>query len=1024
MKFLGASFDRSIVCGHLLGLFLLGDARALPLDQTVSQLYHTQWTVRDGAPAGIENLTQTQDGYIWIAAAEGLFRFDGVKFERIDRVGDSPLPAKNIFAMWAPPEGGLWIGYRYGGASFIAGDRLVNYFMREGLPPHTINAFARDRSGVLWAGATTGMMRLEGGTWMRADQAWGMSPTHTLVNDLRVDGDGTLWVLADNALFFLRHGSRRFDKLLSLRREDLSPSLVSSPDGGVWLGQAQLGLKRLQVPQVERSAPIRTRMRRFDWSDGLQASVMDRDWNLWLATTEGVTRWPLSHPAHPETGQPSGGSRERVGLTGGYELRLLEDREGNIWIGTNGGLDKFRSSAFVKVAMPENRSALAAGDEGTVWVGTWSGDLHRFVDGIEREVVRGPMNSIQCLYRDTAGTLWVGDDNSLWRRQSQKWIEWRRPGVREAAGGIQAMASDDDAMWVSIVRGGVYRVANNHWTLWGGRPELPTEPATTLVRDANGRLWFGYVDGRIAVLDRGRIARYAASDGLLTGTVQAIWGRGRNVWVGGQQGLSRFDGHRFRMVKATSRHSFASVNGIVETAAGDLWLNTSEGAVHIAAEDVRKVVLAPDYVVRFRLLNYLAGMPGAPNAIRPLPSLAASTDGRLWFTSTNGIMWIDPRRLKSNTVVPNVYVKALTADGNRYVVGTGAAPILQLPPRSRDLQIAYTALSLAAPERVNFKYRLEGANMGWQDVGTRREAYFTALAPGSYRFQVVASNDAGVWNRAGATVAFVIPPTFLQSRWFVALCVALASGMLWLLFIFRMRQIESRLQWRHEERLLERERIARELHDTFLQGVQGLMLRFQTATERIPAGEPAKLLMEDALDRADRVLAEGRDKVSGIRGPVGLNLAQALQMAGEELARDHATAFDAEVEGAQCALNPVVHEEAYRIGAETLANAFRHARATHVSLLTQFGRGSFVVRITDDGSGFDVSTAAKPGHWGLKGMRERTARVGGRIAISSQPGAGTTIELHVPARLAYARAGRKRWHWLSRLIGARMRDAT
>lgn len=296
----------------------------------------------------------------------------------------------------------------------------------------------------------------------------------------------------------------------------------------------------------------------------------------------------------------------------------------------------------------------------------------------------------------------------------------------------------------------------------------------------------------------------------------------------------------------------------------------------------------------------------------------------------------------------------------------------------------------------------------------RRVAYFTGLPAGSYRFQVIASNDSGVWNETGASLEFVIPPTFLQSRKFIVMSVAAISAALWLLYVLRMRRMKAQLESRNEERLLERERIARELHDTFLQGVQGLVLRFQFATERIPEEMPARKLMEDALDRADRVLAEGRDKVSELRASVSLNLPEALKMVGNELSRDYAVSFHADVEGTTRELNPLVEEEAFRIGSEALTNAFRHARATHIRATVVFGRRRFELRVVDDGSGFDV-LQLKPGRWGLKGIRERAETIRGKIALSSQPGAGTTIELHVPAKLAYRKDAGSRWNWRSAL---------
>ncbi|MCR6661622.1 MAG: histidine kinase [Luteimonas sp.] len=579
------------------------------------------------------------------------------------------------------------------------------------------------------------------------------------------------------------------------------------------------------------------------------------------------------------------------------------------------------------------------------------------------------------------------------------------------AGGIQAIASQPDGtMWVSVLAVGVYRVVDDRWTLWGGLHDLPREPATALAVDPGARLWLGYVDGRVAAVDQGRVTVYDTSDGLMPGAVQVVSARGRNIWIGGERGLSWFDGQRFHAVRGAGEDMFGNVTGIVESARGDLWLNTTDGAVLVSSGEVRKLLANPGQPVESRLFDHLDGMSGAAHHLGPWPTAVESTDGRLWFTTAEGVVSLAPRPPARNTVVPDVYIKSITVDGKHTSVEGRTDTILQLPTKPHVLQIAYTAPSFTIPERVHFRYRLEGSEMGWEDVGTRREAFFTGLPPGHYRFQVIAANDSGLWNETGASLEFVIPPTFLQSRTFLAMCAAFAVAIIWLLFVLRMRQVRAKLQWRSEARLLERERIARDLHDTFLQGVQGLMLRFQSAAERIPQGEPARELMEDALDRADRVLADGRDKVSELRATVSLNLPEALALVGNELSRDYAVGFRAHVEGDIRTLDPLVQEEAYRIGAEALANAFRHAGATRISVATVFGRRQFEVRVTDDGCGFDLSSARK-GRWGLKGMRERAGKIRGKIHLSSKPGTGTTVDLHVPARVAYRNAGDGRRGW-------------
>lgn len=997
----------------VLGLLAGRAVSALPSDRALSQLYHTQWTVQHGAPPGIERIAQTRDGYIWLTAAGRLFRFDGVEFERIDRIGTSPLPMERVYALWARPEGGLWVSYIYGGATFIGEKHVESYFTREGLPPNSITEFAEDGVGDMWAGTTRGLMRLDAGRWSFASGAWNLP--QMLVDDLLLDRDGTMWVLNGQGLFYLRRGSRRFEIAWKQERPvDRAATLIASPDGVGWLAQARLGLTELRTPSPGKQLTIRWRPRGFE-SGTVPAMLIDRDSNLWLASSKGIARVPFSRAPDFERRviDATGDVGEHVALAGQFPVEMLEDHEGNLWVVSNGGMDKFRSSAFTKLPLPADsqQPALAMADDGSIWIGTATGSVHRFEGSVKRESLSTPVGSLEALHRAADGTLWLGDaGNSIWHRRGDRWIEWSADSAAHG-GGIQSMASEPGgAMWVSIVRAGVFRVVDNRWTLWGGRTDLPSEPATALAFDADGRLWLGYVNSRVAVIDRDSARIYDAADGLSTGAVQVAAVRGRNMWIGGERGLSRFDGRRFHNVVGAGQRTFTNVNGIIEKAYGDLWLNTSEGAVHIPASEVRSFISNPGHAVQFRLFNYLDGIPGAAAGIRPVPTAAESIDGRIWLSSTHGVVSLLPGEDAANPIVPNVYIKSVTVDGRRHEIDAASTSPMQLQANPRDLQISYTALSLAIPERVKFRYRLEGTNMGWQDVGMRREAYFTGLPPGNYRFQVIASNDAGVWNETGAALAFVIPPTFLQSPEFIVLCVASASAVLWLLFLLRMQQVKAQMQSRSEERLMERERIARELHDTFLQGVHGLMLRFQSATERIPAGEPARQLMEDALDRADRVLAEGRDKVSELRAAISLSLPESLAMVGNDLSRDYAVTFDSQIEGMPRELNPLVQEEVCRIGAEALTNAFRHANATHIRAIVQFGRRYLEIRVVDDGTGFDTSKV-KPGRWGLKGMRERAERIRGQVSVSSKPELGTTVELRVPARLAYKKDPARRWHW-------------
>jgi len=444
-----------------------------------------------------------------------------------------------------------------------------------------------------------------------------------------------------------------------------------------------------------------------------------------------------------------------------------------------------------------------------------------------------------------------------------------------------------------------------------------------MTTDSDGRVWLGYPNSQIQIVDKRSVRSLSAADGLNVGPVLSIDARRRHVWVGGEQGLARFDGHRFNAVRRQGGTSLPSVSGIIETAEGDLWLSTSEGAMQVPAEEVRRVVSDPLYAVRYTLLDFLDGMPGTPAAVRPLPTMAEGTDGRLWFATTNGIAWTDPRHVTRNTLEPPVDVQSIIADGVRYE----PLPGLNLPIRTRNLQISYTALSLSIPERVRFRYQL-GAEQPWQDVGSRRDAYFTNPAPGNYRFRVIASNNDGVWNETGASVEFTIPPAFIQTKWFLAIWAAAGAAVLWLLLMLRVQQVQRRMRGRLEAQLAERERIAQELHDTVLQGLLSASLQLSVANDQIAPGATAKPLVERVFQLLRQIVDEGRNAIRGLRihHLEPNDLERAFSQMPQDLAADLKIQYRLIVEGAPQSLRPSIRDEVYRIGREALANAFHPLR--------------------------------------------------------------------------------------------------
>ena len=653
-----------------------------------------------------------------------------------------------------------------------------------------------------------------------------------------------------------------------------------------------------------------------------------------MSALREVKRWPKFQRLADLHSQGTAAHVETSGALTGRPETLLEDREHNIWVGTNGGLDRYSPTNVVNAATdcPSVGYALAAGHAGTLWAAcldthSLSGQLLELRNG--RIVSQRETAGFTAAYRDPTGVVWFGGPLALGRLAGSTFKTTPRP---ESLSGfdIQALASDrSGALWVSVIRKGVYRVLNNQWVAYGGLDALPRGPAVVETVDDRGAVWFGYPGNRIARLSAGGVVQvFDTDDGLNVGNVTAIYVSDGHVYVGGELGFAHFDGNRFVPIGDASS-SLKGISGIVGTPDGAVWLNGADGIAHIPGPELEHALRDPRYAVKSQMIDYLDGVPGPPIELRPIPSALATTDGRVWFDQHGGLIWIDALHPVRNVLPPPVRIWSVSS-ADRIYPNLGVT--LRLPIRTTRLAIGYSAGSLTIPERVRFRYKLEGSDREWVDAGGSREARYTNLGPGRYTFRVIASNNDGVWNKKGASVDFTISPAFYQMKWFEALCGLLCLAALIVLLYLRMLQLSARIRVRLEIRLAERERIARELHDTLLQGVQGLIWRFQAATDRIPPGEKARELLQQSIERADRLLTESRDRVRDLRASsnASLELSQALAAEGEHMVYGGSPRFTTSVDGTVHDLHPIVREEAFLIAREALTNAFRHSQAQHI----------------------------------------------------------------------------------------------
>lgn len=974
---------------------------AIDRDLKISQLYHTTWGRKDGLPAQVWTLAQTTDGFLWVGGSTGLYRFDGIHFEPYQPPAGQSFPNTVVHYLLATPDGGLWIGFEFGGLAYLKAGKLTIYPDPGKSALFKARALARDQDGTIWcAGANLGLSRFVGSHWEKVGREWD-PPSNA--NDLYVDREGTLWV--DNhghgGLAYLPKGGRKFQKPAGFAA--FAFPIAESPTGSHLA--LELSSPLAQIHALE-PGPI---VRKFNLDQmSLSSMIVDQQGSLWIATQgHGINR-----TQYPERADTSGSSLEmsetadvydeKDGLTSNIVNVFLEDREGDIWVGTNAGLDRFRQTPLITVKLPSDSAffALTARDNGDVWVTTAAGSENFFeIHGSTATAMKPLPRTVRFSYRDPDGVIWVGPEDGILRLADHK-IE-----KVESVKGFPMIATKDSAgRLVGLFNGhGPDRLENGHWKSLRELGFPKGGAGVTLFSDAAGTVWEGYRNNLVTSLEGDKFSAYTEKEGITVGVVSTIRCRNGSVWIGGDGGLERLAGARFQPVLPEDGSGFHGVLGFVATPDNGVWLGEKRGIIHIDETESRRVEQNPAYRVKYQVFDVYDGLSDELQRNFPQPNMIQGTDGRLWFATNQGIVWLDPKRVLRKPPPPAPVIVSLTANGQTYDLSAPAD--IKLPPRTVNLQFAYTAPSLAIPERVHFRYQLEGSDKEWRDAGASREASYTNLGPGRYRFHLMASNGNGVWTQAEAVTPFLIQPAYFQTYWFYGLCLCAMSALLWELYRMRLRQISAQMQGRLEERLSERERIARELHDTLLQSFQGLMLRLQVVDELLPPGK-AKEQLELSLDRADRAIVEARSAVHNLRSTPSNDLPQALQDAANEMVGEGSATFRLVVEGVVRNLDPILGDEVYRIACECLRNAFKHASANSIEAELTYGERAFRLRIRDDGCGIpaEIQQAGRSGHYGLSGIRERARQAGCKLDIWSGAGSGTEIELTVPRSVAYRKS--------------------
>jgi signal transduction histidine kinase/ligand-binding sensor domain-containing protein len=990
-------------------------AFALDPSLDVSQYAHTAWKTRDGFANGmVASIAQTPDGYLWLGTEFALVRFDGVRAIPWQAPNNQHLPRGIVQSLLVSRNGTLWIGTRSGLASWKEG-KFIQYRELDG---QIVYALLEDHEGTVWAGivgAPTGgrLCAIRNGNVDCFGEdgrlGWGVA-------SLLEDRNGNLWVGVKDGLWRWNSGLPKFYPLSE--EPNGIHALAEEADGALLIGWRG-GLYRF-IDGKTQPCPVPGIWHQFQ----AKRILRDRDGGLWIATWNNG----LLHVHQGKTDVFSAID----GLSADSVHTVFEDREGDIWVSTLEGLDRFRGLAVARLTVKQGLSSALVGSilsdkDGSVWLATYHG-LNRWrhgqigtpFTGSTRQDGKVGGNDPNSLFQDDTGRIWVSTFRETGHLENHGFtpIKGAPPGnvlsiVQDAAG----------ILWAINEPLGLVRISPQNdveqilWSELGHK-----DNASVLAADReHGGLWLGFFRGGISYFSDGKIrASYTAADGLGPGRVSHFeLDSDGALWISTEGGLSRLKNNRLATMSNKNGLPCDTVHWSMQDDDHSMWLYTACGLVRIGHSDLDAWSAAVDQQpnaappIRVAVFDSSDGVRNLSTAGHYHPQVAKTPDGKIWFLPWDGVSVVDPHHLPFNKIPPPVHIEKITVDNKNVDISNG----MHLPTGVRHLDIDYTALSLVVPEKVRFRVKLEGEDKDWRELVNVRHVEYTNLPPKHYKFRVLACNNSGVWNEEGAALDFVIPPAWYQTNWFRGVCIAAFLMMIWGIHELRVRQLAAQFNMRLEERVAERTRIARDLHDTLLQSFQGLLLQFKAISYQLQPGK-IKSALDSAIGDASQAITEGRDTVQGLRASTiqKNDLAVAIRAIGEELASAEASqsppTFHVFVEGTPRSLHPILRDEVYRTAAEALRNAFHHAEAHQIEVELRYDAKDFKVRVRDDGKGIApeiLSSDGRKGHFGLHGMRERAKIAGGELAIWSQVDSGTEIELTIPASRAYTTSARRFW---------------
>lgn len=967
-------------------LFLLSaNVFALLPTKPITQYVHTVWQTDDGLPQNyVVAVVQTRDGYLWLATQEGLVRFDGVKFTVFDKHNTEQIKDNNIQALCEDQEGNLWFGTEGSGLIRYREGEFIAYSSQDGLSGDIVDAIFQDQEGNLWIGTLDGLSCFKNGTFLNYHTKDGLANNTVLA--IYEDQRGNLWIGTENGLNRFKDGRFTTYTTKDGLADNLIRSICEDQKGNLWIGTRN-GLSRLKNDKFTTYS-----VKQGLANNSVLSLYKDRDSNLWVGTDGGG----LSRL------QDNGFTTysKKDGLSDDSVASISEDREGNLWIGTyGGGLNRLKDGRFVTYTPEHGLSddmvrAICEDQKGNLWIGTRNG-LNRLKDGkISTYTTRQGLvhNSVLSLCEDYKGDLWIGTRGGLNRFQNGKFVTYStKDGLSDNT--VLAVIEDgSQGLWIGT-GGGLSRWKKGKFTSFTTTDGLTNDSIWALYLDSGGSLWIGTEGGGLNRWKDGRFSAYTTKDGLANNVVMAIYeDQQSNLWIGTSGGLSRFRDGRFVTCRSKDGLFDDSIFQILEDAGGYLWMSCNKGIFCVSKQQLDDFFAGKTASIMSTPYGTADGMANRECNGGFQPAGWKTTDGKLWFPTIKGATMIDPHSIRINELIPPVIIEQVIVDSASVDLNQER----QFAAGKEKFEFHFTGLSFIAPEKVQFKYKLEGFDKDWVYAGNRRDISYTNIPPGRYVFKVLACNNDLVWNERGASFEFYLKPHFHQTYWFYALCL-LATGLLgWGIYRFRVRQ----MQMRFSAVLAERSRLAREIHDTLTQCFVGIGLQLETVSGTLKQSpQMAEQHLQLARKMVRNSLAEARRSVWEMRSQALENsdLAGVLSETLQQMTGATSVQGEFQVYGKPTRLAKTVEMNLLRIGQEALANAIKHAQPDKVRIELTFTPQTTQLRVIDNGRGFEVQSllSASSGSFGLVGMRERADQMNAQLTIQSVPGVGTEIEITV-----------------------------